>query len=136
MLCLGEDKLNTLLASRGMTLSGLARDCGVSRQSIYDMLGKKSVFNSTFVKILSHLGVDYEQLTETHDVALLRTMPVRIQKAVMRLISFCEAHQAGLLLFGSRARGKTGIGADWDFGVYSLKPFGLRPVNWRLDLQK
>lgn len=129
MLYLGEDKLNAWLSSRGMTLSQLARDCGVSRQSIYDMFGKKPVFNSTFVKILSHLGVDYDQLTETHDDVLLRTMPVRIQKAVIRLIQFCDSHLAGLILFGSRVRGKGGIGPDWDFGVYSQRPVDPRALS-------
>lgn len=129
MLYLSEDKVNALLSNRGMTLSQLARDCGVSRQSIYDMFGKKSVFNSSFVKILDHLGVGHEQLTETQDSALLRTMPMRIQKAVMRLITFCESHQAGLILFGSRARGKGGVGPDWDFGVYSFKSFDPRAFS-------
>ncbi len=129
MLYLGEDKINDLLFSRGMTLSGLARDCGVSRQSLYDMFSKKPVFNSTFVKILNHLGVDYDQITESRDNALLRTMPMRVQKAVMCLIQFCDAHNAGLILFGSRARGKGGIGPDWDFGVYSQKPFDQRSFS-------
>lgn len=129
MLYLDEDKLNAALATRGLTLSQLAKDCGISRQSIYDMLSKKPVFNSTFVKILNHLGVDFDQLTESHDVAVLRTMPMRVQKAVMKLISFCDSHHAGLILFGSRARGKGGASPDWDFGIYSARPFDQREFS-------
>lgn len=129
MLYLDEEKLNAILGARGMTLSQLAQRCGISRQSVYDMFSKKPVFNSTFVKILNHLGVNHDQLSESRDNVLLRTMPMRVQKAVMRLIQFCDAHNAGLILFGSRARGKSGISPDWDFGVYSSKLFDQRAFS-------
>jgi AcrR family transcriptional regulator len=121
MLYLDEDMLNRLLAGRRMTLSRLAKECGISRQSVYDMLGNKPVFNSSFVRILEYLGVDYDQITQSRHNAVLHNMPVRIQKAVMALIQFCDAHQAGLVLFGSRARGKGGVQADWDFGIYAVR---------------
>lgn len=129
MLYLDEEKLNAVLVARGMSISQLAQQCGISRQSVYDMFSKKPVFNSTFVKILNHLGIHHDQLTESRDNALLRTMPMRIQKAVMSLIQFCDAHNAGLILFGSRARGKGGVSPDWDFGVYSIKPFDQRSFS-------
>lgn len=129
MLYLDEEKLNAVLLARGMTISQLAQQCGISRQSVYDMLSKKPVFNSTFVKILSQLGVGHDQITQSRDNALLRTMPMRVQKAVMSLIQFCDAHNAGLILFGSRARGKSGISPDWDFGVYSQKLFDQRTFS-------
>lgn len=47
----------------------------------------------------------------------------------MRLIQFCDAHNAGLILFGSRARGKGGVNPDWDFGVYSSKLFDQRAFS-------
>lgn len=129
MLYLDEEKLNAVLMARGMTISQLAHQCGISRQSVYDMFSKKPVFNSTFVKILNHLGINYDQVTESRDNTLLRTMPMRIQKAVMSLIQFCDAHNAGLVLFGSRARGKSGVIPDWDFGVYSSKLFDQRAFS-------
>jgi hypothetical protein len=129
MLYLDEDKLSHLLVGRGLTFSQLAKQCGISRQSIYDMLGKKPVFNSSFVKILEQLGVSYDQVTQSRDDAILHAMPIRIQKAVMALIQFCDVHRAGLILFGSRARGKSGVQADWDFGIYAMKPFEPRSLS-------
>lgn len=105
---------------REMKLSSLSRLCGVSRQSIYNMLGKVSVFNSVFVKMLTNLGINYKDVTCEKDSvsSLMALAPARVRSVAFKLVDYCKRYGASLLLFGSRVRGRTDVQADWDFGVW------------------
>lgn len=117
---LSHKKLHQAMAQKGLNLSGLAKQCGISRQSIYAMLRGASIFNKPFTKMLQALGTTPGTITEEESVAtsLLSEAPLKIQKTALALVTFCESHHASLLLFGSRAQGKNRPSADWDFGVF------------------
>lgn len=119
MLFVDKRKLEALLRSRGLNVTSLAKLCNVSRQSIYNMFDGSSVFNTTFEKILARLGIDYHEITTKGDRAdfIIRSFPDKVKKAALSLNKFASTHHADLILFGSRAAGKTGIRADWDFGL-------------------
>lgn len=123
MLYLAKTKFEALLKSRGLNIAKLAKQCGVSRQSIYNMLGGETVFNTTFDKMLSFLTVSYKDLTEEMDEAtvILRSFPDKIKKIALSLENFCAKNSADLILFGSRAAGKKGVRHDFDFAVYFHK---------------
>jgi len=123
MLCLDKNKLEALLKAKGMNMSILAKACGVSRQSIYNMLGRTSVFNTSFEKLLGFLQVGYEQITAdvSAENVVAKDFPPKIAKVALELFRFAEVNEADLVLFGSRAGGKKGIQADWDFAVYFHK---------------
>ena len=123
MLYLNSEKLEQILREKKLSLSSLAKGAGVSRQSLYSMFSKNSVFNSTFCKILGYLKVDYQVLTYemTPSHQIMSKAPTPIKKISLQLIEFCKRYHANLILFGSRAEGKTGVQVDWDFGIFFLK---------------
>ena len=49
-------------------------------------------------------------------------MPPPVRHVVNLLVDHCRQQRSRLILFGSRAHGKTGLGADWDFGIESARP--------------
>lgn len=120
MLYLSKKKLEEVLAKRGSSASMLAKECGISRQSIYNMFGKTSVFNTSFEKILKYLNVNLEEITEQRDRVsfLVQKFPNKINKIILELTEFASKNSADLILFGSRASGKMGITSDWDFALY------------------
>lgn len=127
MLILEREKLKTVIKRNGLSLNQLAAKCGVSRQSIYNMLNGKSVFNTTFEKILDCLDVNFEEITVSKDeraVLAMKKAPAKIQRIALALSLFAKGNKASLFLFGSRARGCERTRADWDFGV-SLPEKGM-----------
>ena len=120
MLYLSKKGLQEALSKRGIRLSQLAKECGVSRQSLYSMFSKRPVFNTSFTKILHFLGGDYRDLTyeRSERSEIMKDAPSRVQRVVLELVRFCEANEAALILFGSRSAGKKGVKADWDFGIF------------------
>lgn len=120
MLHLDKKKLETKLKARGVNLARLAKLCNVSRQSIYNMFEKNSVFNTTFEKILSFTGIDYLEITTggRRKDYIIRNFPDQIKKIALSLCKYAAEHHADMILFGSRAAGKKGIRADWDFAIY------------------
>ncbi|PIR17833.1 MAG: hypothetical protein COV46_02585 [Deltaproteobacteria bacterium CG11_big_fil_rev_8_21_14_0_20_49_13] len=123
MFFLSKKKLNEVISKRGESVSSLAKTCGISRQSIYNMFGKTSVFNTTFEKILKQLCVEPEDITERHDNVsfFVQKFPDKIKKIILKLSEFAAENHADLMLFGSRALGKAGIRSDWDFALYFNK---------------
>lgn len=119
MLYLEKKKLEKVLKARGLNMSQLSKLCGVSRQSIYNMFGKTSVFNTVFEKILVHLAVDHNKITvgQSREGLIIKTFPDKIAKTAAKLSAFAGQTHADLLLFGSRAKGKRGFRTDWDFAV-------------------
>lgn len=120
MLYLSKSKLAQLAAKRGLSLAALAKAAGISRQSLYNMFDTTPVWNTSFAKLLRATGSAYDELVEarhsfTHHP--LMDAPPPIRRAAFTLTDFCRTHHAALVLFGSRARGKRGLGVDWDFGV-------------------
>ncbi len=83
------------------------------------MFDKSSVFSSSFEKILAQLDIDYKTITEDRDSIriILSSFPDKIKKIVIELVKFTNDNSADLILFGSRAAGKTGVRHDWDFAV-------------------
>ena len=121
MFLLDRKKFEALLTKRGQTLSKLAGDCGISRQSLYAMFNGESIFSTPFQKILRTLGVEFEQLVSSRGTHVLESAPLRIQKAALELETYAHHCSADLFLFGSRARNKLGIRADWDFAFFFPK---------------
>jgi len=117
---LDRNKLSGLLSSKGLSLNAFAKQCGISRQSIYNMMEGKSIFSKPFQKILAELNVDFEDLTKARPSveAILADAPRSIQRAALQLQEHAREKSADLFLIGSRARGKKGIRSDWDFAIF------------------
>jgi predicted nucleotidyltransferase len=123
MLHLSKSKLLLWTTKHDTSLSELARTAGISRQSLYNMFGRHSVFNSSFVKLLHATRLPYRELTEESSPQneLLAHAPRAIQRVSLRLVDYCRSNSASLLLFGSRVTGKRGPHVDWDFAVWFRK---------------
>ncbi|MCP5464888.1 MAG: nucleotidyltransferase domain-containing protein [Deltaproteobacteria bacterium] len=119
MLYLDQNNLLEEAKRQGLSLSALAKKAGISRQSLYDMFEKKTVFNTPFQKILNILRVDPQNITRSSfsKVKIYEEAPPSIQNVMRMLLSYCQENKADLYLFGSRARGKKGIRSDWDFAI-------------------
>jgi len=130
MLSVDRNKLNKLLKKRGISLSQFAKDCGISRQSLYNMFRGKSVLSAPMEKLLLYLHVDPEDVTirsvKTENV--FQDAPSQIKNVFQMLENYAKKHNAGLFLIGSRARGKKGIRSDWDFALYF--PSGKKPADF------
>ena len=64
--------------------------------------------------------------------------PEKVGIGLQKLEQFCEAFQASLLLFGSRAKGQAKKYSDWDFGIYFNQQShdrDLRHLKWNLQEQ-
>lgn len=117
---LDRTKLQGLLSSRGFSLNAFAKQCGISRQSIYNMMEGKSVFSKPFEKIMAELNVELEDLMRERPSieAILESAPRAVQRAALQIQEYVRQQKADLFLIGSRARGKKGIRSDWDFAIF------------------
>ena len=122
MLIIERQRLEKILNSKGLNLSDLAKECGISRKSLYDMFEGDTIFTTPFKKVLSFLNIEFEEVTknETSLSPILKEAPANIIKILLQLQTFAKEKNASLFLFGSRARGKKGIRADWDFAIYFM----------------
>ncbi len=59
----------------------------------------------------------------------LPAFPPAIAETVALLTQRCREQHAKLILFGSRAHGKSGLAADWDFGLEASAPIDNRTLN-------
>lgn len=135
MLVLDKNKLENSLRGRGKSLSKFASDCGISRQSLYNMFAGKSIFSTSFEKILNELGVSFDEVvaqTSRFDSIMLEA-PYKIKKIALKLEEYARTNGADLFLIGSRVRGKKGIRSDWDFAVYFRH--GKKPKGFSLFKQ-
>ncbi|MFH1874136.1 MAG: nucleotidyltransferase domain-containing protein [Pseudomonadota bacterium] len=84
------------------------------------MFSGKSIFSTSFEKVLAELGVDFEEITtKTTDFeSIIQDSPPKIKKIALKFEEYAQKNQADLFLIGSRARGKKGIKSDWDFALY------------------
>lgn len=123
MLYLDKFKLETVLSSRGTSLNKLAKTCGISRQSIYNMIENQPVFNTTFEKIRQFLSVDYRAITSDSTVAheIMKHAPDRIKIAAYVLSRFAEECNSDLILYNSEGKGRFGQKFDWNFAIYFKK---------------
>lgn len=130
VITLNRKRLKAELMARDMNLSRFAKACGISRQSLYDMFRGSSIFSVPFGKILNYTGISFDEIISVGSgfESVIRDAPEGVRKAVFALQKFAEARGADLFLIGSRARGKKGLRADWDFAVY------LAGVNQRRSL--
>lgn len=119
-LSIDRRKFEALLKSRGMGISDFASSCGISRQSLYNMFKGRSIFSTTFEKVLLALNVDFDQIISRAPALLdiFARAPASIQRTAATLHEFAANNEADLFLIGSRAKGKEGVRADWDFGVF------------------
>lgn len=117
---LDKTKLRGLLSKRGLSLNAFAKQCGISRQSIYNMMEGKSVFSKPFEKIMAGLNVDFEDLMRVRPSVetILESAPRTVQRAALQIQEYVRQQKADLFLIGSRARGKKGIRSDWDFAIF------------------
>lgn len=117
---LDRNKLNGLLSSKGLSLNAFAKQCGISRQSIYNMMEGKSIFSKPFEKVMAELDVDFEDLMKARPSieSVLADAPRSIQRAALQIQEYAREKKADLFLIGSRARGRKGIRSDWDFAVF------------------
>ncbi|MBI2344311.1 MAG: nucleotidyltransferase domain-containing protein [Deltaproteobacteria bacterium] len=137
MLYLDRAKLEEVLRRHGLSLAALARQAGISRQSLYLMFKNQPVFAIPFQRVLDTLHIDYRAITKDMSVGdtMMAVAPIQIHKVTMQLIEFCRHHHADLVLFGSRTRGKMTIQADWDFGVWfrrTIDDYPLRVLKQQL----
>lgn len=123
VLYLDRHKLETILGLRGITINKLATDCGISRQSIYNMLEDTPVFNTTFEKIRKYLNLDFRAITSDSTLAqeIIKHAPDRIKLASYVLANFSEEIKTDLLLFNSVGHNKFGPRNDWNFAIYFQK---------------
>lgn len=135
MLFLNRKKFEELLKRRGLNISTISKLSNVSRQSIYSMFDKETVFNTAFEKLLAQLDVSYQDITEDIDkkTAILKNFPDKIKKIILKLLVWAEENHADLIIFGSRARGKIGITHDFDLGLFFHKKTSDK--NFRLKRQ-
>lgn len=121
-------KFEALLKSRRLGLSSFAASCGISRQSLYNMFEGRSIFSTTFEKVLSTLDVDFDQITSRAPAIgdIFARAPASIQKTAAVIHEFAANNKADLFLIGSRAKGKEGVRADWDFGIFFPSPRGRK----------
>lgn len=128
MIAIDRQRFEAMLKRRGMSISVFADRCGISRQSLYNMFQGKSIFSTTFEKVLKALGVDFEEIVARPRKleGILERAPAAVQKAVLSLEEFATEKNADLFLIGSRARGKRGVRADWDFGIFFPSSFERR----------
>lgn len=120
MLRIDRKKLEPFLSGQNQHLSHLAAACGISRQSLYKMFRGESIFSTPFEKLLNELKVPFEQIVvDDEQLAIsLRDAPSQIRTAALTLQHYATQRGADLFLVGSRARGKKGIRADWDFALF------------------
>ena len=62
--------VRTLLLAKGMTVTDLADATGVSRQTIYNIMGGKPFTNDTLGKMAEALGTTPSRLISTGEVAV------------------------------------------------------------------
>lgn len=122
-MILDREKLDQILNNKDMSLAQLAHDCGISRQSIYNMFIGKSFLSAPLEKMLDFLNIDLEDVLERRSSLelILGNAPEKIRNAVLKLQKYAELNKADLFLVGSRARGKRTIRSDWDFVVFFPK---------------
>lgn len=132
MVNLDRDKLNKLLKKRGVSLVQFAKNCGISRQSLYNMFHGRSVLSVPMEKLLMSLRVDLEDIVKKTATTAepLKKAPEQIKRVQLFLEDFAKKHDASLFLIGSRARGKKGITSDWDFAFYF--PSVKRPDDYAM----
>lgn len=125
-----RSKLEGVLTKRGVNLSQFAKECGISRQSLYNMFKGDSVFAVPFEKLVDYLGIDPFELlrSESPVEKVLADAPRAIREAVDELVNYAVEERADLFLIGSRASGKAGERSDWDFGIY------FHDGRWRDEL--
>jgi hypothetical protein len=94
------------------------------------MFKGKAIFSAPFEKILDELLIEHDDIlvSRSRTDEILGNAPDSVRKAALRLQQYAEKHHADLYLIGSRARGKRGVRADWDFGIYFSA--GKRPVDF------
>jgi len=120
---LSREKLSALLRTEGANLSQLARKAGLSRQSLYGLLGGQSIYKGPFQKLLDYFRVPEDSLTEDVSVKdrLIKVAPPKVRKLILKLQEFCRRWKGSLLIFGSRPSGRAAARSDWDFGLYFPK---------------
>jgi len=84
------------------------------------MFRGKSIYAAPFEKIVDELSIQPNDILLSPSLTdeILSAAPDSVQKAALKLQQYTEKHHADLYLIGSRSRGKKGVRADWDFGIY------------------
>lgn len=62
--------VKTLMSVKGMTITDLAEATGVSRQTIYNIMGGRAFANDTLGKMAEALGTTPSRLISTGEVAV------------------------------------------------------------------
>lgn len=137
--CLSRGKLGEVLLDKHLKLAELAKEAGISRQSLYNMFKGESVLSTPLQKMVDHLQLPIEALLEREEEAdpHFKTMPPRIRQMALELTQFAKEKKAVVILFGSRAREKkSGYQSDWDFGVFFFHKNKKQENQLRLLKQK
>lgn len=123
MLYLDKKRLDDVLVQKNTTLNGLANACGISRQSIYQMFEERSVFNTSFEKMLKFLNCSHEDLTRDTDSLdeFIRIVPPYIRGIISELHAFSEKNETDLYILFPNGKGRFGFSKDWTFGLYFTK---------------
>jgi transcriptional regulator with XRE-family HTH domain len=120
MIMVDRKRLEILLTGLGLNLSQLAKSCGISRRSLYEMFEGRAIFSTPLEKVLNFLNIGPADILKKRSrlETTLAGAPQNIIKTTLRLQEFAEANNADLFLIGSRAKGKIGNRADWDFAFF------------------
>lgn len=120
MLILDRKRLEDAARRRGFTLNGLAREAGISRQSIYNMFRGRYLLSTPLEKLLRVLEANFSDLATSTGAGndMILAAPVGIRNACSILKDYAAREGADLFLIGSRARGRRGFRVDWDFAIY------------------
>lgn len=120
MLFLDKTRLENVLRDRGINIQILASACGISRQSIYNMLNSNTIFNTSFQKIIKYLQIDYKKITteKSLTIDIIKNIPERVRFALTRLTEFCQDYEGDLILYNSSGESKFGQKTDWHLGIF------------------
>lgn len=123
MIYLDRNKLEKIIAERGENLSDFAKECGISRQSLYNMFEGKSVISTPLEKIFNKLNANWDEIIAIKKEDYFKNAPQQVKLAFAEAVEFVRSKHADLFLIGSRARGKGSKFSDWDLAIHFPKKF-------------
>jgi len=128
MLYVDKKRLEDVLSKKNISLNALANTCGVSRQSIYQMFEERSVFNTSFEKILKFLNCSHEDLVRKAGgiEEYVKSLPPFIRSTISELHAFAEKQDANLYVLFPSGKGRFGFLRDWTFDSSEHFPKRLR----------
>jgi len=111
-----KDLFHKALKEQGYpSLSQLARDLGIHRNTLHYYLAGRPLLPENFERVIGALGLSPGEI-----LVQKKSSPDIPYQEIVPLIDQLHAEfpQVTFILFGSRAKGKARRYSDWDLGVY------------------